>query len=132
MGTPFTRLFRRLSEKLDGTWNEGPELPPRMRREILDFANENPRATRAAWRAFCERVAETCWRAGHQRGFEHSERELEPGFQRLPPEIEADALDPDWRHPSRRVEAPGFENPLDLVEDSEEPAAIRPREDGRF
>ena len=107
--TPLAKLVGRVAEKIAGTWNEGPELPARLRRQPVEFAASNPLANRDAWRRFCERLAEACYRAGFQRGFEHSERDPEPSWRALPPELEADARDPDWRHPSRAVQAPGVD-----------------------
>jgi hypothetical protein len=119
--TPLQKIVAKLADKVAGTWNEGAAPPERFQKYAEEFGAMNPRATRKKWADFAARLAGEAYRAGFRRGFEHSERELEPGFQRLPPELVADHEDPEWRHPSRRIVDPELSNPLDMVDDEDVP-----------
>jgi hypothetical protein len=129
MTTPLKRLLGRVAERVAGTWSEGPEPPPRFAEYVTDFANLHPKANRGEWARFATKMAGEAYRTGFQRGYEHVERDPEPGFQRLPPEIVADQEDPEWSNPMRRIVAPDLSNPLDLVDD-ELPVEVVPRDGG--
>lgn len=115
--TPLGRIVKRLAEGVAGTWYEGPEPPARLDALVVEFANQNPNATRQQWGDFARRLAAIAYRAGFQRGFEHVEREVEPGFQRLPPDLVADREDPDWRWSPPC--GPDMSNPHEAPEDPE-------------
>lgn len=116
-----SRFVARVAEKIAGTWNEGAAPPARFVEYAEDFANRNPGASRRKWADFAARLAGEAYRAGFRRGYEHVERDPEPAFAKLPPELIADAEDPGWRHPSRRIVSPDLSNPMDEVTDVEVP-----------
>ena len=119
--TPFQKVVHRLAEAVAGTRREGATVPARFAEFVDEFSREHPKATRRTWGDFALSLASEAYRDGFRRGFEHSERlPDDQQWSRLPPELMADEMDPGWRHPSRAVRAPGFENPLDLVEDGPE------------
>jgi hypothetical protein len=117
--TPLQRIVAKVADAIAGTWQEGADPPPRFVQQSEDFANRNPSATRRQWADFAARLAGEAYRAGFRRGYEHVERDPEPAFKALPPELIADHEDPEWRHPSRRIVAPDLSNPLDEVTDAE-------------
>ena len=127
--TPIRRFLARAVERLGDRWYEGPEPPPRFAEYVTDFANLHPKANRGEWARFATKMAGEAYRSGFQRGYEHVERDPEPGFQRLPPELVADQEDPEWRDPTRRIVAPDLSNPLDLV-DEEQGGEVVPRDGG--
>jgi hypothetical protein len=61
-------------DKLAGRYAEGYDPPPWVSTEITCWANNNQQASRQAWLAFAQEMAETCWREGYVRGYEHDER----------------------------------------------------------
>jgi|HubBroStandDraft_4_1064222.scaffolds.fasta_scaffold68050_2 hypothetical protein len=107
-------------ERLLGRFSEGPEPPARLAQLVVEFANANPRARRAEWVAMAKKVAEVAYRSGYVRGWEATVRDKEAPWRRLPPELVADTMDPDWRW--RPVLGEELANPDDFVED-EVPAA---------
>jgi hypothetical protein len=96
--TPFVKWLQRFWEKTIGTWNEGPDAPPRIRDMAITFANEFPQATREEWVKFATDLASVWYRQGYIRGFQYVERLPIPPYPgKLPPELVADQTDPDWR-----------------------------------
>lgn len=121
MTTPLMRLLRGASEKLFGRSYEGPEPPVHFRQMVVDFRAFYPRASAEQWAEMAGRLAESAYREGFQQGYESSN--LDPDvLTRLPPELEADQLDPTWRE---RPVGPGMANPLDQANEEIEPAAYR-------
>jgi hypothetical protein len=84
--TPFLKSLKRIVEKHLGTWEEGPEPPPRLRKLVEAFASTSPRATVAEWVDFAARHADSAYQQGYARGFERTER-----------------LGPDWEEPNAAV-----------------------------
>jgi hypothetical protein len=76
------KFLRNTSEKMLGTFAEGPEAPPRIRELVEVFAKANPRATVGEWVEFAVKHAEGAYQQGYVRGFERTER-----------------LGPDWEDP---------------------------------
>lgn len=91
------KWMKRFFERSFGTWEEGPIPPTRVGELATVFANEHPEATRAEWLQFSIKFAGEWYRAGYTRGFEHAERVPETHAGKLPPELLADQMDPDWR-----------------------------------
>ena len=118
--TPFARFIKRAIERSLGTFEEGPEPPFRLKQLVVEFVNANPRLTRAQVVEFGQRLVDSVYRAGYQRGWERTVRDPEAEWRRLPPELVADALDPDWQW--RPALGDELANPADFVED-EYPAA---------
>jgi hypothetical protein len=94
--TPVVRLLRNAAEKFARKFYEGPAPPERLLALVVEFANHNPKATRADWVGFGKRLAAQAYRDGYQRGWEWAERQEEPEYKRLPPELVAAQEDPDW------------------------------------
>ena len=95
--TPLAKFVRNVVQRAAGVFHEGPNAPERLGEQVLDFANENPKATRKQWADFARAMASQAWREGFVRGWEHGERDPDPPWKNLPPELVADAHDPDWR-----------------------------------
>lgn len=94
--TPIGRAIKRAAEKVAGRYYEGPEPPARLLAQVGEFANLNPKATRAGWAEFARKLAAAAYRDGYQRGYEWAERDEEPVYKKLPPELYADQESPDW------------------------------------
>ncbi len=94
--TPFSRLTRRLCERLVGTFYEGPEAPARLGEMVIAFANDTPHATRSEWVTFAKFHAEECYRSGFTRGAEWAERDYESRMPGVTPEEVANVETPDW------------------------------------
>lgn len=118
--TPFAKLLRTLRDKALGTYHEGPELPERFKQLATEFGNLTPRATRREWAEFAVGLARMAWREAYVRGDERGVRDPNVAWRRLPPEYEADQIDPNWRW--RPALGSELANPGDFVED-EQPAA---------
>jgi hypothetical protein len=76
---------------------EGPEPPARLGEQVLSFANMFPHATRGEWVTFAADFADQCYRSGYIRGVEWAERDPAAFDSKVPPEMIADQMDPDWR-----------------------------------
>jgi hypothetical protein len=113
--TPLVRFFRRMAEKLFGTWKEGIEPPDRLGDMVITFANMHPHATRQDWVVFATFHAREAYRSGYLRGVEYAEREDdEPG---LDPDVLMDAMNgPSWRG---RPVGPNLEPPAEDLHDWE-------------
>ena len=123
-------MLERFADKMTGRWHEGAEPPARLANYVADFARRYPDATRHEWVMFATKLADECYAAGFRRGFEHAERDPEPGFRRLPPELLADQEDPGWRHPSRRIDDTDMSPPFDRYPDEDDGIPIE-LEDGK-
>jgi len=95
--TPVVRWLRRVKEKLFGTFEEGPQLPKRLSEVVVAFANAYPKATRADWVRLSQEHGRICYQAGYQRGYEHVERTADFFAGKVPPDVVANHLDPDWK-----------------------------------
>jgi hypothetical protein len=95
--TPVARFIKKAAEKIASRYYEGPQPPERLLAQVGEFANLNPRATRAEWAEFARKLAAAAYRDGYQRGYEWVERDEEPTYKRLPPELIAEQDDPDWQ-----------------------------------
>jgi hypothetical protein len=113
--TPLGRFVRGFVEKLAGTDREGPKTPARFGQYVEDFVSLNPQARRPAWVKFAVALADQAYRAGYVSGFEQREGEEAGWPGRLPPELAADHLEPDWRNPLRAVQAPEMAPPEDAA-----------------
>lgn len=94
------RIKRWATKKLETVldrYYEGPEPPERLTQLVLAFVELYPHATRADWMRFAIDFGKECYRSGYQRGAEYVERAPETWRPDMPPEMVADALDPDWR-----------------------------------
>jgi len=114
--TALSRWLRRSVERALNRYDEGPDAPSRLMDMVVDFANDNPHATRAEWTAFAGAHAAECYRAGWTRGAEYVERVPELWRPDVPPEAMADALDPDWRNSPSVLDDPGAPVPEVLDE----------------
>lgn len=130
--TPFGRWVRNGLERLLGRFEEGQDAPPRIREQVLAFANHFPKATREQWVAFAAGFAEECYSSGYVRGVEWAEREPRPTG--ATPEQIADLIDPTWIdrpwRPDLELEAPADvvperRDPQDVLRD--QVAALRPK-----
>lgn len=81
--TPLVRWLQRTTEKLLGTWREGPEPPKRLDDLVIVFARMHPHATRRQWVEVAQALAREAYRTGFVRGYEHAERDPEE------PDVEA-------------------------------------------
>jgi hypothetical protein len=111
--TPLARLARNLVQRAANVFYEGPEPPARLEQMVVDFANGRRRATRREWSDMARKLAREAYKSGFVRGFEATIRDDEIGLPKIPPELIADALDPDWRWAP--VLGPELENPHDYV-----------------
>lgn len=124
--TPFLRLLKGSVEKFFGRFYEGPEPPKRLDDLVRGFERANPKAGWAEWREFAQQLAGYAYREGWVRGNEaHARDPDEEAYHRLPPELEADAMDPGWR---RYPIGPDLENPREDESDEEEGVPL-PHED---
>jgi hypothetical protein len=123
--TPFAKFLKRASERLFGTFEEGPTPPARLRQMVVEFLNANPRLTRREVAEFAGQLADNCYRAGYARGWESTVRDPHAPWRALPPELVADAHDPDWRW--RPALGEELENPADYVAEDAPAAQIDPR-----
>lgn len=94
--TPFARWLRSKAEKWIGTFYEGPEPPDRIDQLVAAFVEMYPNATRGEWIKFAIEHGREAYRSGYQRGAEYTER-TDDWHPQVPPEVVADAIDPDWR-----------------------------------
>lgn len=128
--TPLARLVRKAAQKVAGVWYEGPKPPQRISKLVLDFAHLHPEATRREWVVFAAKLGQQCYRDGFTRGFENVERDPDPSYLELPPELVADAHDEQWR--ARPIHMGPIEEPdavpVVLANDIEEiePSEIKP------
>jgi hypothetical protein len=115
------RWWRRRSEKAADTYYEGPEPPDRLRESATSFANMYPSATRKQFVEMAAELAAEAYRSGWVRGFEWAERDpdaLGTINPKIPPEVIADQIDPDWRwRPAVVLEGPPHE-PVPEVQDA--------------
>jgi hypothetical protein len=127
--TPLLKFIRDAGEKLFGKFYEGPSTPERFKLLAIEFANAHPAASRKQWVEFAQRLAETTYRAGYVRGWESTTRDVDAPWRKLPPELVADAQDPDWRW--RPALGDELVNPEDLVAEEIPAAPIDPRKHAR-
>lgn len=100
--TVVEKLLRRLSAWLNDEFYEGPKrVEDGLGECVQDFMDARPFATREEWRLFAIRLSRGAYDAGYLRGHEDAVR-LDLDLGPSPEEI-ADALDPEWRHPSRGI-----------------------------
>jgi hypothetical protein len=126
--TPVARLLRNAAERFADKYYEGPQPPERLLALVVEFANHNPKATRADWVAFCKRMAGQAYRDGYQRGYEYVERDEQPSYKKLPPEMVAAQEDPDWEWSPPL--GPDLELPDDQPEEFE-PGELAPEREAR-
>jgi hypothetical protein len=122
LSTRAQKWLRGKLEKWAGTFYDGPKPPERLREHIIMFANANPKATRVEWADFAIKFSESVFQSAYVRGIEHSERDPDIDDGRLPPDMIADQMDPDWRWRPEVV----LELPHEIVPDTRaEEAVIR-------
>ncbi len=89
--------LRKKAEKFADSYYEGPEPPERLAHLVVAFVELYPNATRAEWMRFAIEHGNECYRSAYQRGVEYVERAPETWRPDIPPEVQADLIDPDWR-----------------------------------
>jgi hypothetical protein len=75
--TPFLKLLRKSTEKLFGTFYDGPTPPKRLEQEVVQFMAMYPKATRTDWGNFAAVLAANSYESGYSRGYEWAERDLD-------------------------------------------------------
>lgn len=120
--TPFAKWLRNLRDKTLGTFAEGPALPKRFEQLATEFGNLHAKATRREWKEFSVGLARMAWREAYVRGDERGLRDPDVMWRTVPPELAADAIDPDWRW--RPALGEQLANPDDFVEDEETAASV--------
>ncbi len=109
--TPLKRWLRRTIERLLKRWYEGEEPPDRLGDMIVQWANENPNATRGEFLSMAIQITEESWMSGFSRGVEYVERDPE-FFEDRQPDTIADAFDPTWREESPAITLDGDPNEI--------------------